>query len=103
MFFILIQNGVKMGTQNGTPKRNPPNWIIAFFIVKIWGLGDKKSPRMDPQMDPQMDPPNGGILKLQKNNLSFRLHFGLHFENPKSRQNGSQNGTQNGTQNSNYS
>jgi len=90
--------GPKIGPLNGTQ----PNWRIAFFYRKNWGLETKKPPEWIPRWTHKWTPPKEVHLKLKQNNLNLGLHFGLNFESPKWCQNGSQNGTQNGAQNSDY-
>ena len=62
---ILIQNGVKMGAQNGTPKWDPSELEDRIFLQSKLGFGNKKTSRMELQMDPQMDPSKEGPFEIK--------------------------------------
>jgi len=80
---ILIQNAVKMGTQNSTPKWDPAKLEARIFYRKNWGFETKKLPERIPRWTHKWTPPKDVNLKLKPNNLNLGFHFGLHFESPK--------------------
>ena len=63
---ILIQNGVKMGTRNGTPKWDPTRLDDRIFYRKNWGLATKNPPEWIPKWVHKWPPQKGTFWNFKK-------------------------------------